>query len=458
MTDPFPDWLSPIIVKELRQGLRSRGFVSLLSILQAAMVLCVFVTVESASNSVGSQASTAFFWMLAGGALLVGLPLAAVMSLSSEIKANTLELLSLTPLSAWRIAAGKWSALFLQGVLLTTTLLPYVVLRYFVGGLDLLREVSLLLLMLAGSGILLAVGVGLSPLAHRLVGRVLLGVGAIIAFNALPALFVGSGMFRGTSLPVGYWVAVILCLGPLIILEALEMGVAGIAPPGEDTTSRRRLLAVAIALVAGVLGVVWGERLASLILGSLLVAPVVLSSLMEKAPLIPTRYDAPRWTRGNGVLRKLAAVFLQPGLASAAAFSTLVVAILIFFSGYRFGDEKINIGLLFALGALVMPLAVARLLKGPAFAYFLAMQALGFVIFIYLTVFHRNTEVVELSGFLPTAAFLLYLSGSFTTSTAGTAPVAAVLAGGVTLLSIVVLAWLARCERREIAACRSEES
>ena len=119
----FSDRLSPILVKELRQGLRQPTFVIAFLCLQ--VLLCIVVLASVVSAPVGSQDSlragttvSGFFFVLLGIAILVVQPLRGLGALASEIKADTLDLLLLTRLNSWRITFGKWLALVSQSALL----------------------------------------------------------------------------------------------------------------------------------------------------------------------------------------------------------------------------------------------------------------------------------------------------------------------------------------------------
>ncbi len=74
--------------------------------------------------------SSGFFWTLVALPLVLILPWTGLGAISGEHRANTLDLMFLTRLSAWRILLGKWIAIVAQAVLLLAAVLPYVVLRY----------------------------------------------------------------------------------------------------------------------------------------------------------------------------------------------------------------------------------------------------------------------------------------------------------------------------------------
>ena len=68
----FADWLSPIVVKELRQGMRSRVFVGTFLIIQFFMIFCV-------AGSLGERGErefgTGMFWTLFVISILIATPL-----------------------------------------------------------------------------------------------------------------------------------------------------------------------------------------------------------------------------------------------------------------------------------------------------------------------------------------------------------------------------------------------
>src|SRR5438874_1985424 len=86
----FPTWLPPMFVKELRQGLRTRGFVVVFIAFQALMALLMMgaivgqnTAVPGARVSIGNTIS-GFFWTLLSVQLLLVTPARALGSLQLE--------------------------------------------------------------------------------------------------------------------------------------------------------------------------------------------------------------------------------------------------------------------------------------------------------------------------------------------------------------------------------------
>ena len=82
----------------------------------------------------------AIFWLLIGALLILVTPLRAFNELAAERKANTLELIFMSGLSAWRIAFGKWVSLLFQALLFLLAVLPYAIMRYYFGAVDLAQD------------------------------------------------------------------------------------------------------------------------------------------------------------------------------------------------------------------------------------------------------------------------------------------------------------------------------
>src|SRR5271163_850828 len=120
----FGDWLSPILVKEIRQGFRSRVFVSAFLLIQGLMIFCVVLGLVFAAGDF-TEGSSVFFWIIICLPLLLIMPSHGFGTIGNEIKGNTMELLFLTRLSAWRIVAGKWTAIVAQTILIVCSILPY---------------------------------------------------------------------------------------------------------------------------------------------------------------------------------------------------------------------------------------------------------------------------------------------------------------------------------------------
>src|SRR5262245_56117203 len=201
----FPGWLPPMLVKELRQGLRTRGFIGTLIGFQLLMLILTLIAL-STQNAMTPAARTAtavlsgFFWVVVAVQLIFVTPSRALGGLQLEVDARTLDLLMLTRLTAWRVVLGKWISLLAQATLLLVAMLPYLVVRYFTYNADLVEELGRCLAMLGFCAVLTAVGLwgsGVAKLARVLMAVLLVFVMAN-AVGGLTSIFTGRvGMVRG---------------------------------------------------------------------------------------------------------------------------------------------------------------------------------------------------------------------------------------------------------------------
>jgi ABC-type transport system involved in multi-copper enzyme maturation permease subunit len=154
------DRLSPILVKELRQGIRSQLFTGSFLLVQALLFLFGLSFVLSDSLQKDSTAGSVLFWTMLALPLVVLVPASASQAVEREVSGRTLELLLLTRLSSYRIILGKWASVVLQTSLLLVSALPYVILRYFLGGVDVFGELQTMGGLLLGSGLLAGIAMG----------------------------------------------------------------------------------------------------------------------------------------------------------------------------------------------------------------------------------------------------------------------------------------------------------
>src|SRR5262245_50573174 len=164
--------LNPMLLRELRQGLRSRIFLTVFLLLQGSMMFSMLLAM-AASLSPNDRSAMGpahfFFWLTVLVPLVLTLPLKGSVAISGEQKSGTLELLFLTRLSAWHTVMGKWTAIMGQSLLVVSALLPYSFMRYYLGGVDILTELGFLLLSLLLSGLLAAALIAMSAFSGGIV-------------------------------------------------------------------------------------------------------------------------------------------------------------------------------------------------------------------------------------------------------------------------------------------------
>jgi hypothetical protein len=387
--DDFPDWISPMLVKELRQGVQSGVF------FWTFLVFSLQVLAESGDG----DGFSVFFWIAAVTAVSLAVPLEGVRAISRERAGNSLDLLNLTRLSAKRIVFGKWIALVAQSAVLAVTLLPYCTLRYFFGGVDVLGELQGLGWIMAAGAVVAAAAIALStlPLGFRIgISSAVSGVGffVFIAFMEGP---------RGMVSPWWTWASTpsaVLATMAIYTFAFLEFAASKIAPPVENHAARTRLFAFALAAIWPIVG--WsGDALAAvatfLVTGPLLLCYAV-GAMIERPSHVRTMFLP---FRKAGVVGRLAATVFTPGWASGLVF----VAIVVGFCGAgvlgvldRFATADLRLMVItFAsllVAAIVFPLPVivrVNQVRYAAVLYFLC-HLLGFMTFAFANAFKYHQE------------------------------------------------------------------
>jgi ABC-type transport system involved in multi-copper enzyme maturation permease subunit len=371
LTD-FSDKLSPMLVKELRQGMRAKTFIAVFLSLQIFLAVMLFsASATSTSDHVGSVVSGIIFMFFATAVLLVQ-PLRGIGALSSEVKGNTIDMMVLTRLSAWRIVFGKWVAIVSQSALLLSTIIPYLILRYFFGGMNLVAELTLLIVMFLTSMALTAFTVGLSGCSSIIVRALLPIFGLPMLMWTIAVGFVFRG-FRGSSgfmdvfaldstnsrIGMAVYVAAITYLGGLM----LSLGTSLIAPAAENHALVRRLVALVAMLILVPLG--YFEKIDKdlwYILTIVITIPAIVIALTESAPLVAT-VCKPFVKRGR--LGKAIGWLLYPTWASGILFSILIGLIglgiflnhVIFTNSVNPWDSEGYIAILALFGGLFFPAA-----------------------------------------------------------------------------------------------------
>lgn len=362
----FPDRLPPMLVKELRQGLRAKAFIAVFLTLQGLLGIILLTAVAAqSSNSAGTTVSSIIFFFISL-ALLIFQPLRGVSALAAEMKANTMEIMALTRLSAWRIAFGKWSAIVSQSALLVAAIIPYLILRYFLGGMQLFAELLMLLMIFILSAALTAIAVGIS--ANRaLLLRALFPLFLVTAgfYMIALAIFDDQGMttlvefFSLSSAESREIAAVIVFFAGYLGWLALDFGASVIAPMAENRATFRRVVGLALAGPVIALSIRLDQDV-KVFVSFLFLLPMMLVSLAE--PLNVTAPILRSFTR-RGTHGRLASWILCPGWAAGTLLSLLLVAIFaaaFLLEGSSRNLDELAIHSYGAIGGLLFP-AVALL-------------------------------------------------------------------------------------------------
>ncbi len=431
----FPDRLSPMLVKELRQGLKSHVFTWGLIAMQISLIIITLISLEAGQDRDINE----FFWWSVAGTVCVLLPLRCANALRDESSGNTLDTLLLTHLSAWRITMGKWLATCALQVLVAMTALPYLILRYFAGGIDLPMEAAWLGVYLVFGMVVSAIMLGLSWFPHFLVRAVIM-----LGLLAGAAGFCGGTIdeiARANNYGLDEIYRELRCQGILygLLLTAwvafffLDVGAARLAPISENRATRRRLAALAVLIIGGVCCFTgkFPDRdtapVMAMMLGMAMVLPAVQAICERPANYAPVLQPFVK----RGLPGRLAGRLLYPGWHTGLLFSLTVLAVSagIFtwlfmemiasrrsMSGYSYYEEY-RIILFFSIiggciGMLILPLVAWRMLKGLAqwdfWRWLLVLLAAGaFHLLVSLLADRTAPQVMMANYVLPTGGLFV---------------------------------------------------
>ncbi|MEI6178099.1 MAG: hypothetical protein WCS43_14495 [Verrucomicrobiota bacterium] len=190
--------------KELRQSLRRGSFVLPFLAIQALALMAMIAEFQIGSASGGSESSGMLnvwllvssgpFWMIVGTICMILMPLGGLVLMGQELEEGNHELLLLTKLNRWKVVVGKFMTLWGLSAITFVSLLPYVVVRYLVGGVEWWHEAACATTVLGVSAMVGAGAIGASAfqsIGARIavfflfIGSMVAGCGAALAGSAM---------------------------------------------------------------------------------------------------------------------------------------------------------------------------------------------------------------------------------------------------------------------------------
>lgn len=296
-TGDFSDRLSPMLVKELRQGLKGITFVVLFIAIQVILGFFILGSAFSSSyDNTGQSISTIVFYLLCM-VTLIAQPIRGISAISSEIKEDTIDLMVMTKLSAWRIVYGKWISIVSQSALLITAVTPYLIVRYFFGGMQLFPEIMVLISIFLLSACFTGITVGISAISSLILRGIISAALAIIVFSFCNEIFDSRGDYQDLlntcSMKTANDTALYFSLLIAAIYTgwlALDFGASHIAPAAENRATPRRIISIAFMTITSIF-IYFNST--SIIEGlpfllTLIAIPISIISLNESSFLIPS--------------------------------------------------------------------------------------------------------------------------------------------------------------------------
>ncbi|MFC5456366.1 hypothetical protein [Prosthecobacter fluviatilis] len=339
----FPDRLSPMVVKELRQGLRTRLFGGVLVTLHLMLVLLTLMS----GGAENAAAVSGWFDGIITLVLCIIMPLRGFSAVADELKSGTLDMLALTRLSAGRIIFGKWAAIASQSLLLMLSIMPYVVARFVFGGLDLFGEVAALFYKWLAGLVLAAVIVALSTQRQFWLRAVVVFLPLMMtgcgAFSLIIMSRMGGGMSSGrvftffTKSGGGSTLLLVVALAAWAVFFFLSLAATRIAPAASLLSVVKRSVHLAMFLSLMLLGWLTGSAAAMGVTVAGVLSLLMMDALTERVNEVPSVYAA---FYQRGWLGRAALWLLAPGWVTGLVYSALLVALAAFYVSWSRGTEE----------------------------------------------------------------------------------------------------------------------
>lgn len=188
----WSDRLNPVLVKEVRQVLKSRGFVAAFLVMLTVAWLASLVLVAQAGDRLEYGEPGATFFGVYLGILMLALcfvmPMIVFRSVASEFEHKTFESLAVTTLTAQRVVWGKLQGAFVQMAAYYSAVAPFICFTYLIGGVSLLAIVVALMMSWIASLTVCLGALMLGSLtrggAGQVIATLVLLAGALVVFLA----------------------------------------------------------------------------------------------------------------------------------------------------------------------------------------------------------------------------------------------------------------------------------
>jgi hypothetical protein len=248
--EPLGDRFNPIVVKEVRQALKSRQFVgTFLLLLLAAWAGSVFgVSYLGESIDYGSPALTFFagFLFALCAASLVIVPFSTFRSVVEERTETTLELLQITELSPVQIVRGKTLSAMVQVLVYYCAIAPFIAFTALLPGFDVFHVAfslaMLLITALCFSMVALAIGAYARKTTSQSVSSILV---IAMAFGGMVGFFsfmTAAGEGIRFDEPDTWWtLALVVFLGLSTGYVCEQAAVAQLTFDSDNRSTRLRL-------------------------------------------------------------------------------------------------------------------------------------------------------------------------------------------------------------------------
>ncbi|MEC9056628.1 MAG: hypothetical protein VX633_15045, partial [Verrucomicrobiota bacterium] len=304
---------------------------------------------------------------------------------------------------------GKWLSIVSQSFLIVLAILPYLILRYFFGGMQLFAELTLMVYLFIISGALTAFTVGMSATGSILLrGLVVVGGSAVMMGYILFGLhhqiprFVEVLSFSRSDQSLT--ALAILAIAAYASYFFLEIGTTAIAPTSENRATRKRLIGLVIMVGSYLLLHTVDPDLA--LTTALIIAGCMALDLFSERSQFPS-VICRRFLR-MGLFGRAGGRLLYPGWATGSLFFfalALTLLLLIFLTN---PDPRHYTYAAIGLGTLAFPATMVQLFARDSpnrFSIYLTLLLLCFVLTAILSELYRVVPeklLLWVFSFIPT--------------------------------------------------------
>ena len=357
--DDIPELLSPLLVKEIRQSLRTRAF-TLSFAGYHVLMLAILLTYGSFDGTAKDSAILLF----AAAFPMIFIPaVRAGDALNSEIRGKTMEMLYLSRLDAWRIVWGKWVGSIVLIFLFFSSSLPYVVARYFISRGNFLNDLMVMTALAAAASVLSAMTLCISSALPKIpfasAFRGLLGLGCAIGGTIWLFIMASALLFEERVFGSSNTLTIVLAIAlqaPAVVFLMLSLSASGIAPESENHARSRRLCILA-SLILGCLAFSFNDKPVQFFITFLIWITVFVVDAFAPEGRNPTAFRV--WWKGR--LSASQRLFLAPNSQSSTIFPLSLGTITVWLMAYA-------IPVLNAKGAVFSNLALLGLFAIPVIA------------------------------------------------------------------------------------------
>lgn len=334
MLRDFSDRLTPMLVKEMRQGLRTRFFT--LALMLFHLVLITLMLGMAWADHLEDVHE--MFRAVIGLTLLVFLPLRGFDALLRESRGGTLDMLRLAGVSSFRLVYGKWAALFSQTLLFVCSILPYMIARYQFGGVEIVAECLALILVVIGSAIITAAYVAYSSVSSIWTRLIAGGVSSLAVWMVSVYCVVITSRFGApelmqqlAQLQIWQWLVLVVSVLSLTFYSVyvlISLGASRIPDSGENHSTQKRLVALTLHSLLTAVGIVLALVARRGDFGWVFVPALflnVITSMDVMTEAMPTQPSVVNPFLEGSLWKRMSRWLLYPGWVSGVWFSLLLM-------------------------------------------------------------------------------------------------------------------------------------